>query len=172
MWGPTQDFESECFEVGKLRPPGCLRKFGCVQVNILLDHASFSFAIFEPLVLFEESSRKMSLGGKNKPIFAWIVWNGDPIQVYRLFESHGILQIFDFSVSLRLSDCPDSNPGTHLGPRVPTSRCPFSHRRVPDADCAIWRIIFADSCGALNVFVNVASFHGDNTGSNPVGDAK
>jgi len=47
----------------------------------------------------------------------------------------------------------------------------------------IWRTMIADNCGALNVFVNVARirsdafwfsavrFHGDNTGSNPVGDA-
>lgn len=88
---------------------------------------SFSFAIFEPLVLLEKSSRQMSLGGKNKPIFTWIVWNGDPIQVYRLFESHGILQLFDLSVSLRLSDCPDSSPGPHLGAGGSTSRCRFSH---------------------------------------------
>ena len=49
---------------------------------------------------------------------------------------------------------------------------------------SIWRTMIAGSCGALNVFVDVVRirsdafwfsavryFHGDNTGSNPVGDA-
>jgi hypothetical protein len=46
MWRPTQDFESECFEIGKFCPRRCLRMFELGQGHIPLDQPSFSFASF------------------------------------------------------------------------------------------------------------------------------
>jgi hypothetical protein len=67
MWRPTQDFESERFEVGKFCPTGYLRVFASVQAHIPLDQPSFSFPSFEALVLLEEFSCQMSLGGHRDP---------------------------------------------------------------------------------------------------------
>ena len=57
----------------------------------------------------------MSVGRKDKPIFAGIIWNSDPIQVNRFFDSHCHLQISESPKDSLLSGYPDFNPRLQHG---------------------------------------------------------
>ena len=119
----------------------------CVVASVC---AWFCFTRFEAFVVLEECSSQMSLGRKDKPIFAGIIRNSDPIQVNRLFDSHCLLQISEFPKDSLMSGCPDFNP------RLQHGACGLGFAGAHGLGA--W---FVDTCGALKLFVNVARIRSD-----------
>ena len=103
----------------------------------------------------------MSLGRKDKPIFAGIIRNSEPIQMNRLFGSHCLLQISEFPENSLMSGCPDFNPRQRHRPvgydsRALTAWGPGSWTLAEQLSCSFMLLGFVPMHSDSQQFVRVA----------------